>query len=229
MQDTKTQSLWNHITGQAMYGEMAGRALDVSGTLLQVTAAQALAIDPEMPISISGRPFANSGPGFASTAAGRGGPRGGGRGAGRGIGVPGGGPSPNAQLSEMFAVTLGEEDTRRERMELGLGVWSEDVGLRRFYPFDLIRERGALIDQVGGRNLLVYYDATASVPAALYVSSEVTGVEGGEVRLANGQTVVAGQLVDPDGNMRSPDRPNQVFTRWYGFSLTFPGPEIYDQ
>jgi hypothetical protein len=244
MQDTKTLSLWNHITGEAMYGEMAGRELEVSGGLQQMTVAQALGIDPDMPIAISGRPFTNSGPGFTPTSLGRGGrgegaapsagpggPRGGGRGAapaGRG-GIPSGGPDPNAQLMAMFAETLGEEDTRRERMEMGLGIWSDDMSVRRFYPFDLVRERGALIDQVEGRDLLVYYDRTASVPAAVYVSAAVETVDNEEIRLANGQRVVAGQLTDSDGTVLPSETPNQVFTRWYGFSLTFPGPEIYEE
>ena len=261
MQDTKTLTLWNHFSGVAMYGDLFGRELPVTGGLLQMTAAQALDMDSSMEVAISGRPFANSGPGFTATSFGRGGlggraPEGAGppaagagrgrggpppEGAGRGRGGPGGpggrggpgggrGPgNPNAQLGEMFAVTLGEEDTRQERMTMGLGIWNEDIGMRRFYPFDLIRERGALIDDVGGENLLVYFDPIASVPTALFVDADGAVIENREVRLDNGQSVIASLLIDTNGEAIPVERPNQVFTRWYGFSLTFPNPEIYQE
>jgi hypothetical protein len=253
MQDTKTLTLWNHFSGVAMYGELFGRELPVTGVLLQMTTSQALEMDADMQVAISGRPFANSGSGFTATSFGRGGlgeppdeVAGRGRGARGGPGGPGGrggagprgggfggggGPrgGPDAQLMEMFAVTLGEEDTRQERMTMGLGIWDEDSGMRRFYPFDLIRERGAFIDEVGGENLLVYFDPIASVPTALFVDANGATVENREVHLDNGQSVVASLLIDTNGEAIGVERPNQVFTRWYGFSLTFPNPEIYEQ
>jgi len=127
---------------------------------------------------------------------------------------------------DLFAVTLGEEDTRRDRMEMGLGIWSEDESMRRFYPFDTIRSEGALIDEVGGRNLLVYFDRRSSVPAAVFVDAVGASVEGQDIRLDSGQLVTRGEIVDAGGNRTAADRPNQVFTRWYGFSLTFPNPEV---
>ena len=33
-------------------------------------------------------------------------------------------------------------------------------------------------------------------------------------------------VLDQDGKRQSAERPQQLFTRWYGFSLTFPGCEI---
>lgn len=232
MQDRRTLTLWNHITGEAMYGEHAGRSLEISGALRPMTVAQALELDPGMRIAISGRPFANSGPGFTPTSFGRGGlgepppPDSGGGGGGpagaRGL------PDPDARMGDMFVETLGEEDTRRERMEMGLGVWDAD-GLRRFYPFEGIRRRGAFVDTVGGRNLLVYRDPGTSVPAALYVDAAGAAIEGRQVRLENGQSIVAGRLIDADGGAVPMERPNQVFTRWYGFSLTFPNPEVFEE
>ena len=55
-QDTETQTLWNHITGEALHGPLAGRRLPVSN-LLQMIVKQALAIDPETRVAISSRPF----------------------------------------------------------------------------------------------------------------------------------------------------------------------------
>jgi len=50
----------------------------------------------------------------------------------------------------MFVDTLGKEDTRRPRMDMGLGVWSGAT--RRYYSMDLLKERhDALVDRLDGR------------------------------------------------------------------------------
>ena len=46
IKDVATGTLWNHITGEALYGALAGRQLEVSN-LLQTNAKEALAADPE--------------------------------------------------------------------------------------------------------------------------------------------------------------------------------------
>jgi hypothetical protein len=35
-------------------------------------------------------------------------------------------------------------------------------------------------------------------------------------------------LFERDGRRVEVERPQQVFTRWYGFALTFPGTEIFE-
>src|SRR5262249_15836669 len=152
MQDRETKTLWNHITGEALYGPLVGRSLGPLTNLLQMNVRQALRIDPSMQIAISDRVYFagekqfGSASGFAA-----------GRGFGRGGGGPGGragGPrpapgNPNAQLSEMFVQTLGKEDTRRPRMDMGLGVWTRAT--RRYYSMELIRRRGeAFVDDIDG-------------------------------------------------------------------------------
>jgi hypothetical protein len=37
-----------------------------------------------------------------------------------------------------------------------------------------------------------------------------------------------GVLYDSAGQYREIERPLQLFTRWYGFALTFPGTTIYE-
>ncbi len=37
----------------------------------------------------------------------------------------------------------------------------------------------------------------------------------------------SGVLKDASGERLEMDRPLQVFSRWYGFALTFPGTDIY--
>lgn len=222
IQDTETKTLWNHITGEALYGPMVGKTLGPLGNVLQVTVKQALTLEPDMRVAISDRGYFVNGRqmGTAPTF-------GGGRGRGP---QPGGGHrlGADATLSDMFTTTLGREDARRPRMDLGLGVWTEKT--RRYYPMDRIRERGeAFIDRIDGRAVLVYVDPDTFTPAAVFVNAATARVQDHEVRLDNGQVVRSGLLVDAQGRRQSADRPQQVFTRWYGFALTFPGTEVFGQ
>lgn len=201
MQDTETKTLWSHITGQGLYGELAGYQMPVSN-LLQMNVRQALEMNPEIQVAISDRPLGNR---------------------------PGGNnvDNPDAALMPMFSETLGAEDTRRERMELGLGLWSDTA--RKYYPVTALRERGgAVIDEFDGQAVLVYLDPLTSTPAALFANAAQVTVEGREIRLRDGRVLRRGVLFDADGEPIETSLPQQIFTRWYGFSLTFPGPEIYE-
>jgi hypothetical protein len=226
MQDSETKTLWNHVTGEAMYGPMVGRTLSPLGNVLQMNVKQALAMDQNIRVAISDRAYFVNGrqlgasPGLTA--------RGGGAGGGAPGGRRGGFLDSNAQLSEMFVATLGKEDTRRPRMDMGLGIWTDST--RRYYPVERIRERGnAFIDQIGDRKVLVYIDPETFAPAAFFVNASSAKLERNEVHLDTGQAVRAGVLVDRQGKRQSAERPQQVFTRWYGFALTFPGAEVFGQ
>jgi uncharacterized protein DUF3179 len=202
MQDTETKTLWNHITGEAMYGEMAGRKLTVSN-LLQMNVKQALALDPDMAIAISARPYSGA-------------PR---------KTDPG---KVDAALLPRFVGTLDTEDTRRPRMDMGLGVWISDI--RRYYPMETIRQRGeALIDRIGNRKVLIYIDPETFTPAAIFVDSDGAKLQGKEIRLDKGAVVRSGVILGRDGKRMPTERPQQIFTRWYGFALTFPGSEVFGE
>ena len=218
MQDAETKTLWNHITGEALYGPLVGRNLGPVGNLLQMNVKQALATDPKMQIAISDRIYFAGGRQFGSAespAAGRGGRR-------------GNEPNPNAEMTPLFVKTLGKEDQRRPRMELGLGVWTSAT--RRYYPMERIRERGrAFIDHLDGRKVLIYIDPETNTPGALFVSASSAKVQDDEVHLDNGAVVRGGVFFSCGGKRAATERPDQVFTRWYGFALTFPGCEIFGQ
>ena len=110
-------------------------------------------------------------------------------------------------------------------MDLGLGIWWD--GGSRYYSRDLIRQQGdALIDRVNGRTLLVYMDPDTSIPAAIFVNSTRAVLDGHRIRLDDG-TLRDGTLLDRRGKRVATERPQQVFTRWYGFALTFPGTSVY--
>jgi len=216
MQDTESKTLWNHISGEAVYGPLVGRTLGPIGNLLQTNVKQALEADPKTQVAISDRPYYVAGKQVGGT----GGPPG-----------PGGtrnNLSPEAQLQDFFVSTLGKEDTRRPRMDMGLGVWSDKT--RRYYPVALIRERGrAFIDRIDEKSVVIYIDPETKNPAAMFVNASIAKVEANEVRLDNGAVVRSGILLDARGKPQASDRPQQIFTRRYGFALTFPGAEVVGQ
>jgi hypothetical protein len=198
MQDVESKTLWNHISGEALYGPHVGRTLGPVGNLLQMNAEEALEFDPTMRVAISDRPFSGMGRNFLDE---------------------------NAELMEMFIETLGEEDTRRPRMDMGLGIWTAET--RRYYPMEDIRDAGAIIDELDGREILVFIDPQSATPTALFVNARSATVEGREVHLDTGDIVRAGALFDAAGNRLDSERPQQIFTRWYGYALTFPGAEVF--
>jgi hypothetical protein len=131
-------------------------------------------------------------------------------------------------MADRFAATLGTEDQRRPRMDIGLGIW---IGaMARYYPMERIRERGeAFIDRINGKSVLVYIERESNAPAAVFVNARNVKREGQELVLDDGSKVRAGVLFDHRGQRREAERPQQMFTRWYGFSLTFPGCEVFGQ
>ena len=55
--------------------------------------------------------------------------------------------NPDPALEQYIASTLGLEDARRPRMDIGLGIWTDST--HRYYPMDIIAERdNALIDEI---------------------------------------------------------------------------------
>lgn len=214
MQDAATKSIWDHITGDALYGPAVGATIGPPTNVLQMTVKQALARHPQARVAISDRVY------FA------GGRR---RGSVEGLALLGrahGRPADRSGLSDVFAATLGQEDARLPRMELGLGIWS-DAG-SRYYPREAIRRNGgALIDRVNGRSLLIYVDPATSTPSAIFVNATSARVEGSTIRLDQGQIVRDAMVFDAKGRRMPAERPLQVFSRWYGFALTFPAASIY--
>ena len=208
MQSSESKTLWNHISGEAMYGPHVGRTLGPVGNLRQVTVEEALELDPGMEVAISDRPYTSGGRSS----------------------VPGqGNLGDDARLMDMFIETLGEEDTRRPRMDMGLGIWTE--GTRRYYPMEEIRARdGAFVDRLEGRNVLIFIEPRSATPTAIFVDAGGATVDGDEIRLDSGDVVRSGVLFDVDGNRQvTGEMPQQIFTRWYGYSLTFPGAEVFGQ
>ena len=190
-----------------MYGPLVGKTLPTE-VVLHTTVAQALAEDPEAVIAVSDHPQAMANSERGGTLANL---------LDRIRGVP-----------PMFPATLGSEDDRRSRMDIGIGIWDADRNAR-YYSMSTVEEAGgAVLDRFGGRTTVVYNDPTAFSLQAMYVDAEAVRWEGDTLHLGGGLRIEEGVLVAADGSPVEMERPHQVFTRWYGFSLTFPDTEVFE-
>lgn len=206
MKDEESGTYWDHMTGEAVYGPHVGRTLRVDAGLVQTTVEQVLRTSPDALVTLSDRAIRTDDQMKAQ---------------GLIAGMLG-------RLNSMFESTVEEHDRRRDQMDLGLGLWSDD--LARYYPLGTVRSSGRfVIDRFGEGNVVVLID-----PASFVLTAFRTDASGGEwdgdvLRLSDGSFIEDGVLRDRAGDAISGGRPLQVFTRWYGFSLTFPETEVYGE
>jgi hypothetical protein len=93
-----------------------------------------------------------------------------------------------------------------------------------------IREHnGTFLDRLDGREILIYIDPESNPPAALFVKSSGAKMQNRDILLDDGAVVRSGVLLDRAGKRVTMERPQQIFTRWYGFALTFPGSEVFGE
>jgi len=205
MRDEESGTYWDHMTGEAVYGPMVGRSLAVSN-LLQTTAKQALTANPDALVALSDQQIRVDGD----------------------LKIEGLLSRVGRTLNGMFQSTVkaDDEDTRLPQMDLGLGLWAGKTA--RYYPYNAVVGAGkALIDTFQGKRVLVFLDPSAYALTAMNVSSDSFEWDGDVIRLGDGSYVEGGVFFAPGGAQTPVERPLQVFTRWYGFSLTFSEPEIY--
>ena len=203
LRDEESGTFWDHMTGEAVYGPMVGSALEVSN-LMQTTVAQVLGQDSGALVAISDQALRTNEQMATGSLLSR----------------------MRAGLSRMFSSTVDEEDDRRPTMDLGMGIWDGDEA--RYYPYDLITTNGnAVLDELAGRPLVVYLDPSAYALAAAYVDTDGITWEEKVLRFSDGSYIEGGVFHDPSGERAQIERPHQVFTRWYGFALTFPETEIW--
>jgi len=201
LSDDETGSIWNHITGRAVYGPLEGYALPVSN-LLHMTAKQALERYPGLAVAISDRPIRGRRRFFD--------------------------PLADRILRPGFRSTIVKEDTRLPTMDIGLGVWTESEAL--YYPMEVVQAAGgAIVDDFDGRRLLVYVEPGTYALDAFFTEEEAVSVEDSSLKLGAELVLENGVLRDAAGERRELDRPLQLFSRWYGFALTFPGTGIYER
>jgi hypothetical protein len=207
LRDEESGTYWDHMTGEAVYGPLVGSTLEVS-YLMQSTVAQVLGRDSGALIAISDRGRAMR-TDEQMTLGGL-------------LGSIGG------RLSRLFSSTVEEEDDRRPTMDLGMGIWDGEEA--RYYPYDRITADGnAVLDNLAGRQVVVYLDPSAYALAAAYIDTDGITWEEKVLRFSDGSYIEGGVFHDTSGERAQIERPRQVFTRWYGFALTFPETEIYDE
>ncbi len=200
--DAETGTIWNHITGVGLDGPLAGRRLGPIGNLIHTTVEAALDADPDTRVAISERPIARET-----------------RWAALAEKVP--------ALMPLFRNTMGREDTRRPTMDVGLGVWSDEEHAR-YYPLDaLIQSDKVLFDRFGGRRVVIYFDPVARAPMAIFTAADRATWKGTDLLLSTGEVLRRGTLYDTGGQPKATERPLQLFTRWYGWSLTFPRTSVH--
>jgi hypothetical protein len=82
--------------------------------------------------------------------------------------------------------------------EMTSGLGIITDNIQRFYPVDVIKQAGGSVqDEIDGQIVKVYIDTDDQVPHVEYLDKSKDG------------------------------QPMQMFTRWYGFSLTYPNCDIY--
>ncbi len=207
MRDEESGTYWDHMTGEAVYGPLVGSTLEVS-SLMQSTVAQVLGRDSEALIALSdqGRAMRTD---EQMTLGGL-------------LGSIGG------RLSRLFSSTVEEEDDRRPTMDLGMGIWDGEEA--RYYPYDRITTEGnVVLDNLAGRRVVVYLDPSAYALAAAYIDTDGITWDDKVLRFSDGSYIEGGVFHDTSGERAQIERPRQVFTRWYGFALTFPETEIYGE
>ncbi len=205
MKDEETGTWWDHMTGRAVYGPLVGETLAVS-TLRQSTVEQVLDMEPDAMIALSDQGIRADDDMKVS-------------------GLLGG---VRNRLNDMFSSTVAKEDTRRATMDLGIGLWTDDEA--RYYPMDMVRGAGRVIlDTFAGNRVVIYMDPKTFVLSAAYVDGSDPKWADDVLRLSDGSYIENGIVYDAAGTRLQGVRPLQVFTRWYGFALTFPKTEIYGQ
>jgi len=220
MRDQETDSIWNHITGECMAGELAGARLALV-PLLHFSARAALERYPAAHLAYSRQTLIQKVMAFFTEA--------------NRVFV-------GWFLFPFFKKTLTIHDKRRPFWELGLGVWVEGAdgaAAARYYPVKMLkrlnRSGRGLIDELSGRKLLITLDAHSGVPGAVFLSApgvrEATEARrtGAGIVLDTGARFVNGDLVDTGGAPLFASRPMQLFARWYGFAATFPGCDIFEE
>jgi len=122
MYDKETGTYWNHMTGEAVYGPDAGERLPVEN-LVHTTVGQALEADPATRVALSDHERARGQRGTLGSILAR-----------------------YTRLPDIFPQTLGGEDGRRDRMDLGIGIWLGPDA--RYYSVStLTAAGGAIIDE----------------------------------------------------------------------------------
>ena len=199
--DEETGTYWHHITGAALSGPLVGESMPVFN-VIHTSAGAALEAHPDLAVAMSERPIRAERE--LKDIADR-----------------------KRDLTDLFRATMVSEDDRLPTMDIGIGLW--DDASARYYSMSDIREAGNLIvDEFGGRTVALYMDPSTYTPIAVHTEAASAAWDGDRLIFGNGTSIEGGVLRDAAGERQVTSRPLQLFTRWYGFALTFPYTEIWE-
>lgn len=198
--DEETNSYWQHITGECLYGSSRGKQLRTITTTRRMTTIEAIAgyAKPQLLTHRLSPEQERLSRAMEKMRA-----------------------NPEKAEAGIFSL-ITEEDTRRPRFELGLGVWNGHSS--SFFPLTLLHQHNnALMTEFDGRRMLIYQTPEAISPVAVFTESQQARWAGNVLKLDNGAYVQNDLHYTADRQSQPMERPMQLLMRWYGFALTFPG------
>lgn len=115
-------------------------------------------------------------------------------------------------MPSFFKKTMEKKDDRLDKSDLGIGIWNDSIA--RFYRYEDILDTGVIFDKFDGRDVIIYINKVSNIPICKYTTGgkSITW-DNDEVKLLDGE------ILD--------EMPMQLYSRWYGFSFTFKGCQIY--
>src|SRR5215831_7911796 len=204
MSDYETGSVWEHVTGECIQGSLQG-AQAQTRPAQYLTAAQLVEAVPDARIALSRASVRSH---LLNVLLLR-----------RML-------RPTGYMPGVFRLAMTKRDKRLPELELGLGIWMN--GRARFYPMRTIKsQQNALIDTLGQQQIVVYIDPVSGTPAAHRCTAQFARWDGDSLALDAAERIRNGQVLNVASEQHPLDRPNQQFTRWYGFSYMFPACEIF--
>ena len=206
MSDVETGSVWEHVTGECIRGPLQGAQLNTR-CAQYVTAAQLLATVPNAHIAVSKASWRSR---LLDVLLLR-----------RML-------APTGYMPRLFRLSMTRRDTRLPELELGLGIWIDRQA--RFYPMKVLRaHHNALVDILNQQRMVIFIDPVSGAPGAHRTTAQIQGWEGDTLVLDSGERIRDGYVLTGAAERHPADRPNQQFTRWYGFSYMFPACQIYSR
>ena len=199
--DEETDSYWQHITGQCLHGASRGKQLRTITTTRQMSAAEVIAGHPQAllmadPLTPQQEKLSRAMERMRA--------------------------NPERVEGGILSQIV-QEDSRRPRFELGLGVWDVQSKQSIFFPLVLLHTYdNTYLTEFEGRRLLIYQSPEAIAPAAAYLDTRRAVWEGDILRLDGGAYIQNDTYFSADKQPQLLETPRQLLMRWYGFAMTFP-------
>jgi hypothetical protein len=199
--DEETNTYWQHITGQGLHGSNAGKQLEIITTTRHMKAGEAAEKYPQAFLLTS--PLTEAQQTLS--------------------GMMEKMRAKPEKVEAGIVATIAEEDKRRPRFELGLGIWTTLTN-STFFPLVMLHMHdNTVITEFEGRTLLIYHQLGEIAPVAAFVDTRHAYWQEDTLRLDGGAYIHNDQYYTADGQAHPLERPMQLLMRWYGFALTFPG------